>query len=146
MSPDESRPNVVARVRGKMVAVTGISTRWRTNPESGSGFWSSTFAPPLEAPSSDATRNAPGSLQEALAAMEARSADAWWDYPEPDETPRDVPFDIEIEETDGGYLLIYQPADGSLYGGDTWHETQEDAEEFALDQFGVQAHEWQRRV
>jgi hypothetical protein len=85
-------------------------------------------------------------LEEALAAMEARAADAWWDDAEPDATPRDVPFDIEIEEANGGYLLIYQPVDGSLYGGDTWHATQEQAEEFALDQFGVQAHEWQRQL
>jgi hypothetical protein len=145
MSPDESQRNTVARVRAKMVTITGGSTRWSTNPESGTGFVNSVHAQPLESPSSDAARSAPRSLEEALAAMEARPADAWWDYAEP--TPREVPFDIEIEEeADGSYLLIYQPADGSLYGGDTWHATQDEAEEFALEQFGVQAHEWQRHL
>jgi hypothetical protein len=145
MSPDESQRNIVASVRGKMVSITGGSTYWRTNPANGPGFGNAFHAQPLESTSSDATRSAPRSLEEALAEMETRSADASWDYAEPE--PREVPFDIEIEAAvDGGYLLIYEPVDGSLYGNDTFHETQEDAEQVALEQFGVQAHEWQRQL
>ncbi|WP_396926661.1 hypothetical protein [Mycolicibacterium sp.] len=82
-----------------------------------------------------------------MAAMEARPADGWPDDAEPDATPREVPFDIDIEDcSDGGFLLIYQAADGSLLGNDTFHASQEDAEEFALNQFGVQPHEWQRQL
>jgi hypothetical protein len=82
-------------------------------------------------------------LEEALAAMAARCSDEAWDYAEP--TPRDVPLDIEIEAVDGGYSLIYGAVDDSLLSNDTWHETQDDAEESAVVNFGVQAHEWHRR-
>lgn len=146
MSSDESRRKIVARVRGKMVSVTGSGTYWRTNPEGRTGLGNVLHGQQIEPPSPDTRPSAPRSLQEALAAMDARPADAWPDDAEPDATPREVPFDIDIEDQgDGSYLLIYQPTDGSLFGNDTWHTSQEEAEEFALEQFGVQSHEWQRQ-
>ena len=144
MSSGESQRKIVARVRRKMVWVTGGPVSWGTNPDSATGFGSSVNTQQTESTSSDATRNAPRSLEEALADMEARPSDGWWDYAEP--TPREVPFDIEIEiQDDGGCLLIaYSSVDGSFWG-DTWYASQDDAEESALEKYGVQADEWQKQ-
>jgi hypothetical protein len=54
-----------------------------------------------------------------------------------------VPLDVEIQYDGSGYLLCYSSADGFLYG-DTWHVSQAEAEQVAQEDFGVQAHEWQR--
>jgi hypothetical protein len=54
-----------------------------------------------------------------------------------------VPLDVEIQYDGSGYLLCYSSEDGFLYG-DTWHGTQTEAEHVAQEDFGVQAHEWQR--
>lgn len=145
MSSDESRRKIVAWVRGKTVSVTGDGTYWRTNPEGRTGFGNALVGQTGEPRLSDTQPRAPRSLEEALAAMEARAADAWPDDLQPDVTPRDVPFDIDIEdEGNGSFLLIYEAADGSLFGNDTWHASQEEAEDFAMKQFGVQPNEWQR--
>jgi len=62
----------------------------------------------------------------------------------PLDTPtRRVEFKFEVQFDGRGYLLCYSSSDGSLYG-DTWHESQADAERVAHEEFGVQAHEWQR--
>jgi hypothetical protein len=56
---------------------------------------------------------------------------------------RDVVFNLEIQSTEGsGYLLCYVSQAGDLYG-DTWHQTVEDAEEAAVEDFGVRADQWE---
>ena len=55
---------------------------------------------------------------------------------------RDIEFNIRIEFDGAGYLLCYVSVDGELYG-DTWHETLGDAEEAALEMFGVTPGQWQ---
>jgi hypothetical protein len=133
VSSDESRRKIVARAGGKLVWVTGGPSAWTTEPY-GKG--------PIGSPSADTSQRSPASVEEALAAMETRPSDSAWDYAEP--TLRQVALNIEIEHAGDGYLLIYAATDGSLYPGDTWHATLDDAEQSALVHFGVQAHEWQR--
>jgi hypothetical protein len=55
---------------------------------------------------------------------------------------RDVSFNLEIQFDGYGYLLCYVSQEGDLYG-DTWHETLDDAEEAAAEDFGVQPDQWQ---
>lgn len=62
----------------------------------------------------------------------------------PLDTPtRRVELTIEVQFDGFGYLLCYSSSDGSLQG-DTWHESQADAERVAHEAIGVQAHEWER--
>jgi hypothetical protein len=51
-------------------------------------------------------------------------------------------IDIRIVEEDGGYILEWQSQSGSK-AGDTWHESIEDTENQAKNQFGAEAWEWQ---
>jgi hypothetical protein len=58
-------------------------------------------------------------------------------------------LDVRIEATDGGYLLIWtarlSPTCRELRppkAGDTWHQTLKDAEDDALESFGIQASDW----
>ena len=55
---------------------------------------------------------------------------------------REVSFNLEIQFDGSGYLLCYVSQEGDLYG-DTWHETLDDAEEAAAEDFGVQLDQWQ---
>ena len=54
----------------------------------------------------------------------------------------DVAFNITIEFDGSGYLLCYTSEDGAL-ANDTWHQTLEDAEQAAVENFGVRADQWQ---
>lgn len=63
---------------------------------------------------------------------------------QPVPTPlREVVFNFEIQFDGSGYLLCYSSVDGSLFG-DTWHPTQSETEQVALDDFGIHSHEWHR--
>jgi hypothetical protein len=55
---------------------------------------------------------------------------------------RNVAFNITIEFDGSGYLLCYASEDGTL-ANDTWHQTLDDAEQAALEDFGVRADQWQ---
>ena len=55
---------------------------------------------------------------------------------------REVTFNFEIQFDGYGYLLCCVSKEGDLYA-DTWHETLEDAEEAAAEQFGVTPEQWQ---
>lgn len=54
---------------------------------------------------------------------------------------RDLLFNFEIQFDGYGYLLAYVSTDATVYG-DTWHESLEEAEAAALDNFGIAANEW----
>jgi hypothetical protein len=60
-----------------------------------------------------------------------------------DRTSKAVIFNIEIIYDGAGYLLTYSSDDGSLYG-DTWHQSESEAEQVAYDCFGVLQDEWRR--
>jgi hypothetical protein len=63
---------------------------------------------------------------------------------QPADTPlREMRFSFELQFDGYGYLLCYSSSDGSLYA-DTWHASQSEAEQVALEAFGVESHEWQR--
>ena len=53
------------------------------------------------------------------------------------ENIREICFRFEMQYDGYGYLLCYASKDSSLYG-DTWHETQKEAEFAALNEFGIQ--------
>lgn len=55
---------------------------------------------------------------------------------------RDIDLDLEIEFDGSGYLLIVASADGSVYG-DTWHQSEQEAEEQASAQYGVPQSAWE---
>lgn len=55
---------------------------------------------------------------------------------------RDLLFDLEIQFDGFGYLLCYVSQNGELYG-DTWHETLAEAEDVALEEFGIRSNQWQ---
>jgi hypothetical protein len=69
-------------------------------------------------------------------------------------TPRPTPVerelvDVQIESTDGGYLLTWAARPSSTCrelrppkAGDTWHQTIEDAETAARVSFGIQHEHW----
>jgi hypothetical protein len=69
-------------------------------------------------------------------------------------TPRPTPverelLDVQIESTDGGYLLTWAARSSPTCRdslppktGDTWHETIEDAEAPARDAFGIEHEHW----
>ena len=62
----------------------------------------------------------------------------------PRATPtRDVALNITIEFDGAGYLLSFASEDGS-FGNDTWHQTLADAEQAALENFGVRNDQWQK--
>jgi hypothetical protein len=55
---------------------------------------------------------------------------------------RDVAFNITIEFEGSSYFLCYASEDGAL-ANDTWHQTLEDAEQAAVENFGVRNDQWQ---
>lgn len=55
---------------------------------------------------------------------------------------REEMFDIELHFDGSGYLLSYSTSENSLYG-DSWHPSELEAKQTALDEFGVQFNEWQ---
>ena len=62
-------------------------------------------------------------------------------------TPRPTPtlevaLNITIEFDGSGYLLCYASDDGA-FANDTWHQTLEDAEQAAVENFGVHSDQWQ---
>ena len=57
-------------------------------------------------------------------------------------TIENTTIDIQIIEEAGGYLLVWQSQSGSK-AGDTWHETIDEAERQAKNQFGAEEWEWQ---
>jgi hypothetical protein len=50
--------------------------------------------------------------------------------------------DFEIIEQAGGYTFEYHSRN-TRHWGDTWHETLEDALEYAEEYFGIEPKEWQ---
>ena len=58
------------------------------------------------------------------------------------EPVREIDLDIHIKSESGGFLLVYAATDGSIHG-DTWHESQEDAESVALEELGLAASDWE---
>jgi hypothetical protein len=54
----------------------------------------------------------------------------------------DVAFNITIEFDGYGYLLCNASEDGAL-ANDSWYKTLEDAEQAAVENFGVRADQWQ---
>jgi hypothetical protein len=54
---------------------------------------------------------------------------------------RDVDLNLEIEFDGSGYLLIVASTDGSVYG-DTWHQTEQEAQEEASAVYGVPKSAW----
>jgi hypothetical protein len=54
---------------------------------------------------------------------------------------RDLLFNFDIQFDGFGYLLCYVSMDDTVYG-DTWHESLDQAEAAALDNFGITANEW----
>ncbi len=54
---------------------------------------------------------------------------------------RTVCFSFEIQPEGGGYLLCSVSQDGELFS-DSWYETLEGAKRVALEDFGVQVHDW----
>lgn len=61
----------------------------------------------------------------------------------PPPTPAEVAVvDFEIIELAGGYVLEYHSRN-TRHWGDTWHETLEDAQRYAEEDFGIEPEEWQ---
>lgn len=68
----------------------------------------------------------------------------------PPSTPTEPEFlDITIEQSDGGYLLIWNTRLSATCrdslppkAGDTWHMTLHDAEKAAELQFGIRSNDW----
>lgn len=54
---------------------------------------------------------------------------------------RSVQLNIELQFDGSGYLLCYSSDIDQLYG-DTWHLSQEEAIQVALEEFGVRRNEW----
>ena len=78
--------------------------------------------------------------------VDGESHSGW--LPEGASTPiststRDVALNITIEFDGSGYLLCYASEDGVL-ANDTWHQSLEDAEQAAVEYFGVRNDQWQR--
>ena len=67
-------------------------------------------------------------------------AGAAFPLPEP---VREIELDIHIESGTDGYFLVYAATDGSIHG-DTWHESQAEAESVALEELGIAASDWER--
>lgn len=62
---------------------------------------------------------------------------------------RDVVLNLQIEEIDGGFLLLWELVEDSpdfpetsLRCGDTWHQSVEQAKQQAEFEFGVPAGRW----
>jgi hypothetical protein len=62
----------------------------------------------------------------------------------PSSPSREVEMKAEIQDDGHGYLLIYTSNDPSIWG-DTWHESQEEAEKKAFDDFRIEARDWVRQ-
>jgi len=58
---------------------------------------------------------------------------------------RDVTLNIDIRFDGSGYLLCWVSADGDV-AGDLWYQTLADAEQAAVDNFGIRHEEWQTIV
>lgn len=54
---------------------------------------------------------------------------------------RHVLLDLEIQFDGCGYLLLHASQDGSI-AGDTWHQSIAEAQQSAMDHFGVPLSEW----
>jgi len=52
-----------------------------------------------------------------------------------------VKLNFEIQAVDGGYLLVWQGAEGQRCG-DTWHASVSDAVDQAKLWFGIEPQEW----
>ena len=52
-------------------------------------------------------------------------------------------IDLHIAETDEGFYLVSESSHSQFSGGDTWHQTLDDAMAQAEFQFGVKPSEWQ---
>jgi hypothetical protein len=52
-----------------------------------------------------------------------------------------APVSVGIEETEGGFLLLYFDSDGNCIT-DTWHRTVEDAKSHAKDEFDIDESDW----
>jgi hypothetical protein len=53
----------------------------------------------------------------------------------------DVILDVEIEEIESGFSLIYQSRDGSKFA-DSWFQTLKQAENAAREQLGIEHDQW----
>jgi len=78
-------------------------------------------------------------------ALGGEEASGW--IPSTATTPLPTPmeeaiFDVRILESEGGFILEWQSRKGS-YSNDSWHTTIEDAKREAMNQFGIEASEWQ---
>jgi hypothetical protein len=63
---------------------------------------------------------------------------------EPLPTPvQEIEFTFELQFDGSGYLLSYSSLDDSTFG-DTWCASLAEAEQVALNDFGIGLHEWQR--
>jgi hypothetical protein len=61
----------------------------------------------------------------------------------PNPTPtRDVALNITIESDGAGYLLCWASSDHAV-AGDLWYQMLADAEQAAIENFGVAADQWQ---
>jgi hypothetical protein len=59
------------------------------------------------------------------------------------EPPRAIKFSLGIRFDGFGYLLLVASEDQALYG-DTWHLSEEDAEQAAEEAYGIRPEEWIR--
>lgn len=50
-------------------------------------------------------------------------------------------LNFEIQFDGSGYLLCYS-SEGALLYGDSWHVSENEARQAALEEFGVQPNEW----
>lgn len=51
-------------------------------------------------------------------------------------------IDLHILQSDAGFFLVSESSNPHFVGGDTWHETLDDALQQAQFQFGVKPSEW----
>jgi hypothetical protein len=55
---------------------------------------------------------------------------------------KEATIDLEIIQNDDGFFLVSESSHPHFGGGDTWHQTLDDAIAQAELQFGVQRSEW----
>ncbi|MBU1364607.1 MAG: hypothetical protein KKE51_12395 [Gammaproteobacteria bacterium] len=66
----------------------------------------------------------------------------WWPVTgEQTEPVRVMLLNFEIQFDGSGYLLCYS-SEGALLYGDSWHVSENEARQAALEEFGVQPNEW----
>jgi hypothetical protein len=53
-----------------------------------------------------------------------------------------LPFGFDITDDGAGYYILVSYSMDRAYGGDTWHETLEDAYATAEGGFGIRREEW----